>query len=500
MNINFKEMAMKRCCLLLLLPFVFCSCLTRIVTTSPSVSQSGIYTTSVTVPRSRTMTTTAKFIMDDDLSLCLDLQAVAAAFAQSSDVEEFEQLLNSSTYMLSNLDLNGDGYVDYLRVIEDVDRHVHVFTIQSVLGAGVYQDVATMVVEYNGVANTYVQLIGSSYIYGHNFIIQPVFVQTPRIYVHFGRRVYVPWRSPWDWGRFPSFYRRPVPVLIGHYQAYVNTYMHNSRYCHHVTYADVCHYPDYMRISAPHQRDDYGRQHPERSFAQRTANIPSTGARQAQPRNARDIIERQAASSHTVTTARTAPVPESGRVAASASSSSNQSGTSVNSRVSASGGGSGVSASGTSSASSRAAASQNTSSAGSQSAPAVTQRTSSSQGAGRPASSAVTSPAKPAEGSRTTVSSRVSASGTSETRTSTVSPSGQTTVSRRGSGTPAGSQVQSSRVSSSSQSGSSSRSAAGASSVSRSAQPSPARSAAEGGSSRSASTSSSRTAASSGNR
>lgn len=35
-------------------------------------------------------------------------------------MEEFEYLLNDASYMLSNLDLNGDGYVDYLRVMETI--------------------------------------------------------------------------------------------------------------------------------------------------------------------------------------------------------------------------------------------------------------------------------------------------------------------------------------------------------------------------------------------
>lgn len=36
--------------------------------------------------------------------------------------------------MISNLDLNQDGYVDYLRVVETVEGNTHVFVIEAVLG------------------------------------------------------------------------------------------------------------------------------------------------------------------------------------------------------------------------------------------------------------------------------------------------------------------------------------------------------------------------------
>ena len=46
----------------------------------------------------------------------LDLQAVATAFSQSRNLRDFEQMLNDNRYRLSNLDLNNDGFIDYLRV------------------------------------------------------------------------------------------------------------------------------------------------------------------------------------------------------------------------------------------------------------------------------------------------------------------------------------------------------------------------------------------------
>ena len=86
----------------------------RIVTTAPTqtvyVRPTQTVTTVSTVPASTSRPTTTTTVqvnaLTSDLSFYLDLQAVAAAFAQSSSVREFEQLLNSSRYMINNLVLN----------------------------------------------------------------------------------------------------------------------------------------------------------------------------------------------------------------------------------------------------------------------------------------------------------------------------------------------------------------------------------------------------------
>ena len=160
---------MKHSTILLALPLLLAGCgVTRIVTVAPApepvvVAQPTVvvaqpqtkvvYTqpvsTTVTYPRTRTTRTTTIEVtpLTQDISLYLDLQAVAGAFAQAATVEEFEQILNSESYIISNLDLNHDGYIDYLRVLETLEGRTHVLLIQAVLAANIYQDVATLVVE-----------------------------------------------------------------------------------------------------------------------------------------------------------------------------------------------------------------------------------------------------------------------------------------------------------------------------------------------------------------
>lgn len=267
---------MKRYLLLAVLPFLLAGCYpTRIVTSTPY--SGGIYapyTTTVTVQKAKTVTTAASVQpISEDISLHLDLQAIGAAFAQSATVKEFEELINNSSYVLSNLDLNRDGYVDYLRVLETVEGYNHVFVIQAVLGANIYQDVATLVAEVPSATKAYVQIIGDPYIYGPSYYVEPVYYTTPLIFAHLLAHAYRPWRSPWYWDCYPVHYKRPVPIHIGHYHAYVHTFMTNHLYCHTVSYPTVCHCPTYINICKIDIHNDYGTRYPERSFTVRNADL-----------------------------------------------------------------------------------------------------------------------------------------------------------------------------------------------------------------------------------
>ena len=286
---------MKKSIFALALPLMLASCgVTRIVTVAPApepvvvtqpaptttvvVAQPAtqpqtqvVYTqpvsTTVTYPRTQTTRTTTIEVtpLTQDISLYLDLQAVAAAFAQANSVEEFEMILNSNSYIISNLDLNRDGYIDYLRVLETLEGRTHVLLIQAVLAANIYQDVATLVVEM-GYTTPYVQVIGAPYIYGVNYIIEPVYYKRPPLFDRFGRPKYAHWRSPYYWDHFPNHYTRHAPYHIGHYQAYVTTYMENHHYCHNVHYVDHYHYNNYAEVCRPVSRSDYAQQYPEQAL------------------------------------------------------------------------------------------------------------------------------------------------------------------------------------------------------------------------------------------
>ncbi len=83
----------------------------------------------------------------EDISENLDLEAIASVFGEAKDLEDFERKLNDPELQISNLDLNGDGNVDYLRVVETSEKNTHLIAIQAVIDKDQFQDVATAEVE-----------------------------------------------------------------------------------------------------------------------------------------------------------------------------------------------------------------------------------------------------------------------------------------------------------------------------------------------------------------
>ena len=263
------------------LSFLLTGCWTSIFTVAPTVEPVApvktVYTTTVTTPTPKhtTVTTVTVNNYNSDPSFYLDLNAVAAAFAESRSVKEFEELLNTSRYMINNLDLNGDGWIDYLRVIETHSGYYHTLLIQACLDYGVFQDVATLIAERRS-STLYVEVVGDRYLYGYNYIVRPVFVKRPPLWDVYGRATYAVWSSPYYYDYYPSYYTRPRPIYLNHYQAYVTTYMTNHHYCHRCEYPTTVFYTNYTSMTQGASRNDYATRNPSGSFEQRVTRSASS--------------------------------------------------------------------------------------------------------------------------------------------------------------------------------------------------------------------------------
>lgn len=158
----------------------------------------------------------------------LDLVAVMELFRDSESVEDFEKALNDSTNEVNNLDLNEDGTVDYIRVVEQVDGDVHILILQVPLGKNEYQDVATINIEKN--KDEYIlQAQGDPDLYGEDYYVEPeVEVQTITVVVVMYGVGYSPWISPWHWRVYPVWWR-PHPISV--YRSRVVRH-HRSHYRH----------------------------------------------------------------------------------------------------------------------------------------------------------------------------------------------------------------------------------------------------------------------------
>ena len=61
------------------------------------------------------------------------LEGALGLFKESKSPEDFEKKLNSKNETVNNLDLNGDGKTDYVRVVADTKEGAHVFILQTPL-------------------------------------------------------------------------------------------------------------------------------------------------------------------------------------------------------------------------------------------------------------------------------------------------------------------------------------------------------------------------------
>ena len=168
----------------------------------------------------------------EDISQALDLKAVATLFGTVKNVEEFETLLNNPDSAFTNLDLNGDGSVDYLRVVETNNDNKHLVVIQAVLAKDVFQDVASIYVEKDeATGQVSTQVIGDEYVYGENYIIEPVYIYRPYIYDWFWGPTWYCWHSPWYWGYYPHWWYSWHCWPMHRYWDHCYHWHHHHPYC-----------------------------------------------------------------------------------------------------------------------------------------------------------------------------------------------------------------------------------------------------------------------------
>ena len=208
--------------------------------------------------------------MNYEISDNLDLRAVASIFGESRNLQDFERRLNDPEEQISNLDLNNDDEVDYLRVIETVENRTHVIIIQSVLDRDVYQDVATIDVEKDRYNKIQIQVVGNEFMYGQNYIYEPVYYTTPAIYASFWISNYRPYVSNWYWNNYPSYYYAWNPYPVFRYRNNIHLSVNiNNNY----------NYVNYRRSSQAvvlynsRRSNGYERQHPNYAFSRRNTNV-----------------------------------------------------------------------------------------------------------------------------------------------------------------------------------------------------------------------------------
>ncbi|MCG8334408.1 MAG: hypothetical protein MJE63_07810 [Proteobacteria bacterium] len=158
----------------------------------------------------------------------LELVGLTALVKEVRSGQELERRLNEQN-SINNLDLNGDGEVDYLFVSEYGEPESKIgYSITAEPEKGEVQEVADVTVEANG-DKAEIQVIGNEQIYGSNAIYNDWTNAEREVsnlqdsggqQMH--RSYFYPhplWISPWFFGFYPSFFS-PFPVMSR--TAYVN--------------------------------------------------------------------------------------------------------------------------------------------------------------------------------------------------------------------------------------------------------------------------------------
>lgn len=175
------------------------------------------------------------------------LQGALEMFKKAGSPEEFEKLINTQSNNINNLDLNGDGDIDYVRVIDKSEKDAHAFVLQVAVSENENQDIAVIELEKNGSESAVLQIVGDEEIYGEQVIVEasdgtdgdeeespakngpsfnydegnyPIVVNVwmwPCVRFVY-RPAYVPWVSPWRWRMYPAWWRpwRPVTWRVFH--------------------------------------------------------------------------------------------------------------------------------------------------------------------------------------------------------------------------------------------------------------------------------------------
>ncbi|MFC2156571.1 hypothetical protein ACFLT9_01910 [Acidobacteriota bacterium] len=150
----------------------------------------------------------------------LDLMAVSDLFKESATLEDFEKALNDQNRGINNLDLDEDGNVDFIRVLEEVSDDTHMIILQVPLGEDEYQDVAAIEIEKSGNEAYNVQVHGNEVIYGANYYVIPQYtrIYSWPIFTWMYRPGYRPYRSVYYYRNYPTWWRPWKPVTIKVYR------------------------------------------------------------------------------------------------------------------------------------------------------------------------------------------------------------------------------------------------------------------------------------------
>jgi len=240
----------------------------------------------------------------------LNLYGVLNIFQNSPTLEEFEKNLNAEDSKVNNLDLNGDGKIDYIHVIDNMNGPAHAIVLRVDVNETETQDVAVIEVEKDANNQVHVQIIGDEALYGKDYIVEPnqstpnpgyegtvpqetvtttVAYPSPASWAIIGfmfAPTYVVYESPYRWGYYPYFWHPWHPMRYEAFYSYHRPYYDHFRrsYYYNAPAAHAFYGPHRMvspivreRYHVPeHPRPAYGRPNPSPGYNRQPRPVNNT--------------------------------------------------------------------------------------------------------------------------------------------------------------------------------------------------------------------------------
>src|SRR5690606_5212214 len=75
------------------------------------------------------------------------LDGALELFKNAESPEAFEKALNTENNYVNNLDLNHDGDIDYVRVIDHSEEDAHALVLQAIVAKEEFHDIAVIEIE-----------------------------------------------------------------------------------------------------------------------------------------------------------------------------------------------------------------------------------------------------------------------------------------------------------------------------------------------------------------
>lgn len=191
----------------------------------------------------------------------LNLYAVMNLFQESRTLQQFEKSLNDENSRINNFDLNGDGQIDYISVVDKVEGGLHTIILKDAISANETQDVAVFYVNKDANNQVQIQLIGDEALYGKDYIIEPnteenasanpgysdngeTVVAAPSAWPIIGAlflRSYIAWHSPWYYGYYPNYWSPWRPLYWHSYYGYHSNLnrFYEGNFRHTARYSDI---------------------------------------------------------------------------------------------------------------------------------------------------------------------------------------------------------------------------------------------------------------------